>query len=902
MILANPVSSFPASVAGLAGQAGSQVAGRATGAGLMAGTPSMFALDLGAVTAGMRTTAGASASSQGFAGRGGIPLAGLRELHVDASMLVQLNIETGPLAAVAPHGWFADAVRASEGVIAGALTGEGAGEQLTTDLAEDGSAAGTTLGVAAQAGIPAGLAGILSGMIAAGGQASTTLTDTPAGTRFSTALSAQAALGATGGVSGAVEGGTSTAGSAASGSSTSGSGAAGTGSALTQPAVPGTGTAPAEIASNDGDRSGLPSTSVSLSAKVAGGLADGLALVAEADGNSQTVAGAVTKAATSPASDDAAAQAARTMTLQAGEIQAGAALAGNDASGAGTTGAGAAVAGSAGASLSYETLSAAVARPDGNTIEATLATGAGTSTTTERSGGPVGVASGIEGQDGSAAMRTGSAPATAGTSAGPDPMQTAGASLVAMVTGVPATQTDGAAFSGTGGPGTGEAATGAEASVRAASQPQAGSVQDLLPGRQGAESLIAKNQGIGVRAGGDQALAMTADVDAGALPGEAPGTAAKHPDAAADPARAGATPTTDAAASAAAGTNIRPAPDVTVAGKLSVSGMAPASALAGAVVPAGDMDISITTSTVADDAAAAGRTGTVSREQGTLVAGGQAMSALTGQVGNVLPRGAASAAARTSELDYAQAVEEATTGTPGQDGEGAGAAREGSSKPAGTSAPQAAAPQPIEIQRPGVSAAALAFAAAMAEGDASQGEGSDPFNGLTEIARAEAQASVSTAALRGSTAALPQNAAVASAHLAAEVARFAQKGQTRFQIRMDPPELGRVDVELKVSRDGTVRAHLAVERSETLDMFLRDQRGLERALDAAGLKLENAGLEMSLMNQNGSTAFDRGEGGDGRSSQPGEGGVLQKEDGDTLPMAAARAYVSGASGALDIQI
>ena len=302
VILANPVSSSPAGGAGLAGQ----VAGVATGAGLMAGTPSMFALDLGAVTAGMRTTADASASSQGFAGRGGIPLAGLRELHVDASMLVQLDIETGPLAAVAPHGWFADAVRASEGVIAGALTGEGAGEQLTTDLAEDGRAAGTTLGVAAQTGIPAGIAGILSGMIAAGGQASTTLTDTPAGTRFSTALSAQATLGATGGVSGAVEGGTSTAGSAASGSSTGGSGAAGTGSALTQPAVPGTGTAPAEIASNDGDRSGPPSTSASLSAKVADGLADGVALAAEADGNSQAVAGAVTKAATSPASDDAA--------------------------------------------------------------------------------------------------------------------------------------------------------------------------------------------------------------------------------------------------------------------------------------------------------------------------------------------------------------------------------------------------------------------------------------------------------------------------------------------------------------------------------------------------------------------------------------------------------------------
>ncbi|WP_428698018.1 flagellar hook-length control protein FliK [Stappia sp.] len=903
MILANPVSSFPASVAGLAGQAGSQAAGQAgsqaagqaTGAGLMAGTPSMFALDLGAATAGMRTTAGASASSQGFAGRGGIPLAGLRELHVDASMLVQLDIEAGPPAAVSPRGWFADAVRAGEGVMAGALTGEGVAGRLTTELAEDGSAADTTLDVAAQTDIPAGIAGLLSGMIAAAGQASATLSDTPAGTGFSTALSAQAAVGATEGVSGAVEGGTSTAGSAATGSAVSGSGAAATGSALTQPAVAGTGATPGAIASNDDSSPGLPSTSASLSVKVAGGLAGGLALAAEAGGNSQAVAGAMTRGATSPASDDAAAQAARAMTAQAGEIQAGAALATDDATGAATTGAATTGAGTTGAGAAVA--GSAAALPGGNIIEATLSTGAGTTTTTERSAGPAGVESRIEGQGGSAAIRVSTAPATAGTSAAGGLTQTAAASLVATATGVPATEPDGAAFSGTG-----EAGTGATTSARAASQPQAGNTEGLLPGRQGAENPNANSQGIGVRAGGDQAPAMTADVEAGAVPGETPGTAAKRLDAAADPARAGAIPTADVAASAAAGTNVRPAPDALVAGKLSVSGMAPASALAGAVIPAGDMDISITTSTVADDAAAAGGTGTASREQGTPVAGGQAMPALTGQVANVLPRGAASAAARTSELDYAQAVEDATAGTSGQDGEGAGAAREGNGKPAGASAPQAAASQPIEIQRPGVSAAALAFAAAMTEGDASQGEGSDPFNGLTEIARADAQASVSTAALRGSTAALPQNAAVASAHLAAEVARFAQKGQTRFQIRMDPPELGRVDVELKVSRDGTVRAHLAVERSETLDMFLRDQRGLERALDAAGLKLENAGLEMSLMNQNGSTAFDRGEGGEGRSSQPGEGGVLQKEDGDTLPMAAARAYVSGASGALDIQI
>lgn len=892
MILANPVSSSPTGGAGLAGQ----VAGAATGAGQMAGAPSMFALDLGAATAGMRATAGAGMAAQGFGARSGIPIAGLRQLHVDASMLAQLDVEAGLPATLPIRGWLADAARA----------GEGATAQPAGDPEMDGGAADTAPGVASETGTPSGPAGILSGMIAAAGQASTVLNNIAAGTDFSAALSIQAANGVSGGLPGTAQGGVAM----------SGSGAAGTGPAMSQPAAPGT--AADGGPSNDGLRPA--SAGLSLSAKAAGVAAGDLALDATGGRTMQAAIGTVTTGLALPASGGVTAELpGETAQAAAGQTagpEAGRALAGNLAVNVGATGSGGNVAMQADVAGSSEGLVKASAVTGGTTVEGTLATGAGTLVAAAgRSAGPAGAAGGTGGQHNPVAM-AGDVDAATGVTGGE--------------TGVP-----GRAVAS---PGAAIPTTGAETAMRAGpAQP----VRDLLaglPGSQGAESRIATGPGIGAPSGGGQAHAATADGDTGMLPGEAPETAGATRDPAAVPARTGASAEAGTSIGATAETTVRPARDATAAGELSLSGTGPARSLAGGVIPAGGIDISVTVGAGTDGGADAGIIRVVSPERGSTVVDGQVANgqqttgpspagqavtgqtvigqtataqtataqaaiaqAATGQAAKVLPRGEASAAARSSELDYAQAVEQAATGTPGQDGEGTATAREGSGKPAAGSSAQAA-PQPIEIQRPGVSAAALAFAAAMAEGDAGQGEGGDPFNGLTEIARADAQASVSTAALRGSTAALPQNAAVASAHMAAEVARFVQKGQTRFQIRMDPAELGRVDVELKVSRDGTVRAHLAVERSETLDMFLRDQRGLERALDAAGLKLESGGLEMSLKNQDGSTAFDRGEGGDARSSQPGEGGVLQKEDGDTLPMAAARAYVSGASGALDIQI
>jgi hypothetical protein len=84
------------------------------------------------------------------------------------------------------------------------------------------------------------------------------------------------------------------------------------------------------------------------------------------------------------------------------------------------------------------------------------------------------------------------------------------------------------------------------------------------------------------------------------------------------------------------------------------------------------------------------------------------------------------------------------------------------------------------------------------------------------------------------------------AALAVEIATQAHAGKQRFEIRLDPPELGRIDVRLDIDRDGRVTSRLVVDRSETLDLLKRDAPQLERALQQAGLKMSDNALEFAL--------------------------------------------------------
>lgn len=83
-----------------------------------------------------------------------------------------------------------------------------------------------------------------------------------------------------------------------------------------------------------------------------------------------------------------------------------------------------------------------------------------------------------------------------------------------------------------------------------------------------------------------------------------------------------------------------------------------------------------------------------------------------------------------------------------------------------------------------------------------------------------------------------------------EIGMQAVRGVTNFQIRLDPAELGRVDVHLQIRDNGEVNASLVVDRVETLAMLKRDASTLQYAFEQAGLRQSADGLNFSLRGEN----------------------------------------------------
>lgn len=86
--------------------------------------------------------------------------------------------------------------------------------------------------------------------------------------------------------------------------------------------------------------------------------------------------------------------------------------------------------------------------------------------------------------------------------------------------------------------------------------------------------------------------------------------------------------------------------------------------------------------------------------------------------------------------------------------------------------------------------------------------------------------------------------------VAVHVRKAVDDGQNQITIRLNPTELGRIDVKLEVGRDGTLRASFAAEQANTLEALRNDSRQLERALQEAGLKPDAGGLNFSMRGDN----------------------------------------------------
>jgi len=184
-----------------------------------------------------------------------------------------------------------------------------------------------------------------------------------------------------------------------------------------------------------------------------------------------------------------------------------------------------------------------------------------------------------------------------------------------------------------------------------------------------------------------------------------------------------------------------------------------------------------------------------------------------------------------------------------------------------------------------------------------------PAHALTDSPDADAQATGTfqpqlpsagaTAAPAGPlSVAAATNAPVPLSGLALEIAVSARSGKSRFEIRLDPADLGRIDVRIDVDRNGHVTSHLTVEKPETLSMLRQDAPQLQRQLDDAGFKTGNGGLQFSLRDQSSSGQNNDNE--TGRNAQR-----LVISDEDAIPaVAAGRTYgrVLGSSSGVDIRV
>jgi len=220
-----------------------------------------------------------------------------------------------------------------------------------------------------------------------------------------------------------------------------------------------------------------------------------------------------------------------------------------------------------------------------------------------------------------------------------------------------------------------------------------------------------------------------------------------------------------------------------------------------------------------------------------------------------------------------------------------------------TDAPAPTGSDHAAVRAPELSTASSTVATGTSNTQASAGAKTDAGNvanfGFSALAAAMPSGAAGSTSSTASTA-----AAVPVAGLAVAIAARAQAGSNQFDIRLDPPELGRIDVRLDVDSDGQVTTHMTAERADTLELLQNQQPQLEQALNQAGLKTADNGLQFSLRDQTltGQNQSFTGQN-NGSGSQTGNAAQLVIPDANLTPSAATQIYArAGLGSGIDIRI
>jgi hypothetical protein len=109
--------------------------------------------------------------------------------------------------------------------------------------------------------------------------------------------------------------------------------------------------------------------------------------------------------------------------------------------------------------------------------------------------------------------------------------------------------------------------------------------------------------------------------------------------------------------------------------------------------------------------------------------------------------------------------------------------------------------------------------------------------------------------------------------IATTIIKGSADGQSKdITVKLDPPELGKVEIKMTIDKDAGLKAHILVQKPETYLMLQRDSHVLQRALSDAGLDVGGNALNFQMAQDNGSSGQNSGGGGNGGGSGYAGGG------------------------------
>jgi len=142
-----------------------------------------------------------------------------------------------------------------------------------------------------------------------------------------------------------------------------------------------------------------------------------------------------------------------------------------------------------------------------------------------------------------------------------------------------------------------------------------------------------------------------------------------------------------------------------------------------------------------------------------------------------------------------------------------------------------------------------------------------------------------------------------------QIDKAVKDGADSVNIQLKPRELGKIEIKLDVAADGSVSATVTADKPETLALLQKDSRGLEKALQDAGLKPDSSATTFNLRSdqQQQQQGTDRGQnqtarGGQGGSGGQGGNGSNGGTDGQGSQAAAQAAFARAAAARSGVDI